>query len=55
MKETLQSEDRPEKEDRDDDDEEEEEEENCYMDSVNVEGDGEDNLDIYDDDLSDDD
>lgn len=53
--ETLQGEDVREKEDRDDDDEEEDEEENCYIDSGNVDGDGEDNLDLYDDDLSDDD
>lgn len=39
-----------------DDQEEEEEEENCYDDSANnVYGDGEDNVDVYNDDLSDDD
>lgn len=57
--ETLQGEDGVENEDRDDYDEEdeEEEEENCYVDSVNVDGDcdGEDNPNLYDDDLSDDD
>ncbi|XP_023642753.1 uncharacterized protein LOC17892369 isoform X2 [Capsella rubella] len=51
--ETLQSEDGVENEDRDE--EEEEEEENYYMDPRNVDGEGEDNLDLYDDDLSEDD
>ncbi|XP_010505273.1 PREDICTED: uncharacterized protein LOC104782129 isoform X1 [Camelina sativa] len=53
--ETLQGEEGRENEDRDDDDEEEAEEENCYMDSGNVDGHGEDNLNLYDDDLSEDD
>lgn len=51
--ETLQGEERAENEDHEDD---EDEEENCYnMGSGNVDGEGEDNLDLYDDDLSDDD
>lgn len=50
--EALHGEDRAEKEDHEDD---EEEEEKFYMESGNVDGEGEDNLDPYDDDLSDDD